>query len=84
MIENENDYKECLKKIKLLWEAEPNTPEGDELNNLVTQVELYEESFHIWKFNVKNLIMNYVKKFFITKYFLLFVNNYNLLKINQL
>lgn len=43
VIKTEGDYKRALACIDELMDAEPNTPEGDELELLVTLVELYEE-----------------------------------------
>lgn len=43
LIKTENDYLSTLKRIDELFEAELNTPEGDELELLVTLVELYEK-----------------------------------------
>ncbi len=42
VIKTEGDYKKALACIDELMDAEPNTPEGDELELLVTLVELYE------------------------------------------
>lgn len=42
-IKNQKDYKEALQYIEDLWEAKPNTPEGDNLEVLITLVEKYEE-----------------------------------------
>jgi len=42
-IKTEEDYQKVLSRIDELMGAEPNTPEGDELELLVTLVELYEE-----------------------------------------
>lgn len=41
-IRNERDYDAALAAIDLLMGAEPNTPEGDDLEVLVTLVEAYE------------------------------------------
>lgn len=41
-IRNEDDYKNTLKEIELLWESPIDTPEGDRLDVLVTLVEAYE------------------------------------------
>lgn len=41
-IRTEADYREALKRIETLMEARKNTPEGDLLDVLVTQVEAYE------------------------------------------
>ena len=43
IIKTEEDYQRALARIDELMDAEPNTPEGDELEPLVTLVELYEE-----------------------------------------
>lgn len=43
IIKNEEDYNKALARIDELMDAKPNTPEGDELELLVTLVELYEE-----------------------------------------
>lgn len=42
LLKTEGDYKEALKRIDDLFDAKPNTPEGDELDVLVTLVEKYE------------------------------------------
>lgn len=41
-IKTETDYQEALKRIELLWNAAPDTAEGDELDLLVTLVESWE------------------------------------------
>ena len=46
VIRNEEDYVEALRRIDELIEAEPGTPEGEELDVWATLVELYEESNH--------------------------------------
>ena len=47
-IKTEKDYKSVLEVIQKLWDAEPNTPEGDTLEVLITLVEAYEEKhYHI-------------------------------------
>ena len=43
IIKTEEDYQKVLIRIDELMDAEPNTPEGDELELLVTLVELYED-----------------------------------------
>jgi HTH-type transcriptional regulator/antitoxin HigA len=43
VIKTEIDYQKALSRIDMLMDAEPNTPEGDELELLVTLVELYED-----------------------------------------
>jgi len=44
VIKTEEDYQKALSRIDELMEAEPSTPEGDELDLLVTLVEQYEEN----------------------------------------
>ena len=47
-IKNKTDYNNALKQIDKLWNAEPNTSQGDKLEVLVTLVEAYEKKhFHI-------------------------------------
>ncbi|MCW8827605.1 MAG: hypothetical protein OQK94_00965 [Gammaproteobacteria bacterium] len=41
-IENETDYELALKRVEELWNAELNTPEGKELDELVDRIEEYE------------------------------------------
>ncbi len=43
LIKTAKDHEKALKRIEELFEAEPGTPEGDELELLVTLVELYEK-----------------------------------------
>ena len=43
VIKSEEDYQKALSRIDELMDSEPNTPEGDELELLVTLVELYED-----------------------------------------
>jgi len=42
-IKNEVDYQAALKEIEILFDAAPDTPEGDRLEVLTTLVEAYEE-----------------------------------------
>ncbi|GIU51534.1 transcriptional regulator [Shewanella sairae] len=42
-IKTESDNKAALERIEQLWDAQPNTPEGDELDVLVTLVQAFEE-----------------------------------------
>jgi len=42
LIKNENDYEAALARIEEIFDARPDTPEGDELDLLVTLVEMYE------------------------------------------
>jgi HTH-type transcriptional regulator/antitoxin HigA len=41
-IRREMDYDAALRRIEALWGAAEGTPEGDELNILVTLAEAYE------------------------------------------
>lgn len=41
-IKTEQDYNDSIKRIEVLWGAQKDTPEGDELDLLVTLVESYE------------------------------------------
>ncbi len=45
-VRTEEDYEAALARIDELMEAEPNTPEDDELDVLVSLVERYEENHH--------------------------------------
>ena len=45
-IRTEADYASALKEIENLFEAEPDTPEGDRLEILSTLVEAYEEEHY--------------------------------------
>jgi HTH-type transcriptional regulator/antitoxin HigA len=42
-IHSETDYLESLARVEALMDAKPGTPEGDELDILVTLVQAYEE-----------------------------------------
>lgn len=47
-IKTKADYKAALKAIQEYWTAQPNTPDGDTLEVLITLVEAYEEKhYHI-------------------------------------
>jgi HTH-type transcriptional regulator / antitoxin HigA len=46
VIKTAKDYKSALARINDLMDADPGTPEGDELELLVTLVELYEKAKH--------------------------------------
>ena len=41
-IKTEQDYQASIKRVEELWGAQRDTPEGDELDLLVTLVEAYE------------------------------------------
>lgn len=43
LIKTQADYQTTLSRIEKIFNAKPGTPEGDELDLLVTLVELYEE-----------------------------------------
>ena len=45
-IKNERDYEAALNEIDRLWDAKPNTAEGDRLDLWVTLVEAYEAKHH--------------------------------------
>ncbi|MDH4266075.1 MAG: transcriptional regulator [Deltaproteobacteria bacterium] len=44
VIKTEKEYDKALARINDLMDAEPSTPEGDELGVLVTMVEMYEKT----------------------------------------
>lgn len=46
IIKSETEYEVALSRINELMDADPGTPDGDELERLVTAVELYEEQAH--------------------------------------
>ena len=45
-IKTEKDYDAALGRVEELFEARPNTPEGDELDVLITLVAAYEDKHH--------------------------------------
>lgn len=45
-IKNEADYQAVLEEIEQLFDATPDTPEGDKLEVLTTLVEAYEEKHY--------------------------------------
>ncbi|MCO4320521.1 helix-turn-helix domain-containing protein [Aliidiomarina quisquiliarum] len=45
-IKTVEDNSAALARIEQLWDAEPNTPEGDELEVLVTLVQAFEEEHY--------------------------------------
>lgn len=45
-IRTEADYEAALKEIEQVMDAEPDTPEGDRLDVLVTLVQAYEAKHH--------------------------------------
>lgn len=46
LLKTENDYNKALSRIDEIFDAEPNTPESDELDLLVALVELYEKQHY--------------------------------------
>lgn len=42
-IKNEHDYEAALERIEELFDAKQNTPEGDELEVLITLISAYED-----------------------------------------
>jgi HTH-type transcriptional regulator/antitoxin HigA len=45
-IKTENDYKTALEEVEYLFNAAPNSPEGDRLEVLTTLIEAYEEKHY--------------------------------------
>lgn len=45
-IKTEEDYKATLLEVERLFEAEPDTPEGDRLEVLTTLLEAYEKNHY--------------------------------------
>src|SRR5580700_246283 len=45
-IKTESDYTEALRRIEAVWGAAPGTPEGDELEILVTLADAYERQHY--------------------------------------
>lgn len=45
-VNSEQAYDEAIERIETLWGAESGTPEGDELDVLLTLVEVYEKEVH--------------------------------------
>ncbi|MBP6366707.1 MAG: transcriptional regulator [Nitrosomonas sp.] len=45
-IKTDDDYEAALERIEVLFEAKPETPEGDELDVLITLVSAYEEEHY--------------------------------------
>ncbi|EWY41425.1 DNA-binding protein [Skermanella stibiiresistens SB22] len=45
-IKTDADFRTALSEIERLWDAEPETPEGDRLDVLMTLVEAYERRHH--------------------------------------
>lgn len=45
-IKTEADFRAALAEIERLWDAEPDTPDGDRLDVVMTLVEAYERRHH--------------------------------------
>ena len=45
-IKTKKEYQAALKEIDKLFDAKPNTPDGDKLDILVTLTEAYEEAHY--------------------------------------
>ena len=45
-IKTERDYRNALEQIEKLWDAKPNTSNGDRLEVLVTLVDAYEQKHY--------------------------------------
>ena len=45
-IKTEENYQQALERIETLWGAEQDTPEGDELDILITLVSAYEDKHY--------------------------------------
>jgi HTH-type transcriptional regulator/antitoxin HigA len=43
---SKSEHEAALREIDRLWNAEVGTPEGDHLDELVTQVEAYEDEHY--------------------------------------
>jgi HTH-type transcriptional regulator/antitoxin HigA len=52
-IEASVDYAAALNEIEKLMTAQPNTPQGEKFDELVTLVEVYEAKHYIKDFAVK-------------------------------
>jgi HTH-type transcriptional regulator / antitoxin HigA len=46
LIKTEAGYEQALAEIETLFDAQPDTPEGDRLEVLTTLVEAYEQEYH--------------------------------------
>ena len=45
-IKTEQDYRDAMNRIDILWGSKKDTPEGDELDLLITLVESYEMKYY--------------------------------------
>lgn len=46
LIKNNKDYRAALKRVEKLWQAAPDSAEGDELDVLATLIEKYENNYY--------------------------------------
>lgn len=46
-IKTEADYRAAMEEVERLFDAAPNTPEGDRLEVLITLIEAYEEKNYV-------------------------------------
>lgn len=54
VIETEQDYTDALKRVEEIFDAKPDTPEGNELELLSMNIERYEaEAFPIDHLNLR-------------------------------
>ena len=45
-LKTDTDYKSALQHVQRLWNAEPDTANGDDLDVLITRIEVYEAMHH--------------------------------------
>lgn len=65
-IKTKHDYLAALKRVEELWNADPNTPEGDELDILATLIQEYEDSEELNEVAVK-LFMGIAREWSLTE-----------------
>jgi HTH-type transcriptional regulator/antitoxin HigA len=46
-IKTEADYRAAMEEVERLFDAAPDTPEGDRLEMLITLIEVYEEKHYV-------------------------------------
>ena len=46
LIKSKKDYRDALERVAQLWNAQPNSKEGDELDILATLIEKYENIYY--------------------------------------
>lgn len=47
-IETQTEYSEAIQEVETLMDAEPNTSEGDRLDELATRIVEYETKHYQW------------------------------------